>query len=134
MTGLTAEKHDSFIQIKGSELLTSFKGDALVHGEPDASSFPSGPTSTLVLSSTPSVSSLTSTHHDLGGLRPTHAARGYTSWDPQTPAFIVEEGGVPTLYIPCCFFSWKGLFPFPPLRAVFCEVFLKNKIELVVIR
>lgn len=66
--------------------MTSFKGDALVHGEPDASSFPSG------------------------GLRRTHAARGYTAWDPQTPAFIFEEGGVPTLYIPCCFFSWEGSF------------------------
>eukprot|EP01125_Pyxidicula_operculata_P022738 TRINITY_DN9540_c0_g1_i1.p1 TRINITY_DN9540_c0_g1~~TRINITY_DN9540_c0_g1_i1.p1 ORF type:complete len:726 (+),score=203.99 TRINITY_DN9540_c0_g1_i1:58-2235(+) len=85
LTGLTAEKHDSFIKPTGNAaIITQFKGKALIGAEPDASSFPSG------------------------GLRETHCARGYTCWDPQTPAFIMKEGGDPTLCIPAVFYSWKG--------------------------
>lgn len=81
MTGLTAEKHDSFLspQADGSVLL-EFSGKELVKGEPDASSFPSG------------------------GLRATFEARGYTAWDPSSPAFI-KDG---TLYIPTAFCSYHG--------------------------
>jgi len=81
MTGLTAEKHDSFITptADGSVLL-EFSGKELVKGEPDASSFPSG------------------------GLRATFEARGYTAWDPSSPAFI-KDG---TLYIPTAFCSYTG--------------------------
>ncbi len=81
MTGLTAEKHDSFIYPSGSgEMLLEFSGKELVKGEPDASSFPSG------------------------GLRATFEARGYTAWDPSSPAFI-KDG---TLYIPTAFCSYGG--------------------------
>ena len=81
MTGLTAEKHDSFIdpQANGSVIM-EFSGKELVKGEPDASSFPSG------------------------GLRATFEARGYTAWDPSSPAFI-KDG---TLYIPTAFCSYGG--------------------------
>ena len=81
MTGLTAEKHDSFIspQADGSVLM-DFSGKELVKGEPDASSFPSG------------------------GLRATFEARGYTAWDPSSPAFI-KDG---TFYIPTAFCSYAG--------------------------
>ena len=81
MTGLTAEKHDSFInpQADGSVIM-DFSGKELVKGEPDASSFPSG------------------------GLRATFEARGYTAWDPSSPAFI-KDG---TLYIPTAFASYGG--------------------------
>lgn len=81
MTGLTAEKHDSFLspQADGSVLM-EFSGKELVKGEPDASSFPSG------------------------GLRATFEARGYTAWDPSSPAFI-KDG---TLYIPTAFCSYHG--------------------------
>lgn len=81
MTGITAEKHDSFISPTGScEINMDFSGKELVKGEPDASSFPSG------------------------GLRATFEARGYTSWDPTSPAFI-KDG---TLYIPTAFCSYSG--------------------------
>ena len=81
MTGLTAEKHDSFISpIGGGEIAMDFSGKELVKGEPDASSFPSG------------------------GLRATFEARGYTAWDPTSPAFI-KDG---TLYIPTAFCSYSG--------------------------
>ena len=81
MTGITAEKHDSFIE-PGSDgkVIMEFSGKALVRGEPDASSFPSG------------------------GLRATFEARGYTAWDPTSFAFV-REG---SLYIPTCFFSYTG--------------------------
>ncbi|MGI6107165.1 MAG: glutamine synthetase III [Lachnospiraceae bacterium] len=81
MTGLTAEKHDSFIapQEDGSVIM-EFSGKELVMGEPDASSFPSG------------------------GLRATFEARGYTAWDPSSPAFV-KDG---TLYIPTAFISYGG--------------------------
>lgn len=81
MTGFTAEKHDSFITPVGDgEVIMDFSGRELVKGEPDASSFPSG------------------------GLRATFEARGYTAWDPTSPAFI-KDG---TLYIPTAFCSYSG--------------------------
>lgn len=81
MTGYTAEKHDSFISPTGDgEVIMNFSGKELVKGEPDASSFPSG------------------------GLRATFEARGYTAWDPTSPAFIKDH----TLYIPTAFCSYSG--------------------------
>jgi len=81
LTGLTAEKHDSFISPEGNgEVIMEFSGKELIKGEPDASSFPSG------------------------GLRATFEARGYTAWDPTSPAFI-KDG---TLYIPTAFCSYSG--------------------------
>ncbi|MBQ4177199.1 MAG: glutamine synthetase III, partial [Lachnospiraceae bacterium] len=81
MTGLTAEKHDSFISPEGDgTVIMEFSGKELVKGEPDASSFPSG------------------------GLRATFEARGYTAWDPSSPAFI-KDG---SLYIPTAFLSYGG--------------------------
>ncbi|MBL8750971.1 MAG: glutamine synthetase III [Planctomycetes bacterium] len=84
MTGSTAEKHDSFASLEGGKLLMEFSGKALVKGEPDASSFPSG------------------------GLRATFEARGYTAWDPTSPAFIRETVNGSTLCIPTAFCSWTG--------------------------
>jgi glutamine synthetase len=86
LTGATAEKHDSFIfpDFKGG-VVTSFSGDELIQGEPDASSFPSG------------------------GLRATFEARGYTGWDPTSPAFIKYDGsGAATLCIPTVFCGYNG--------------------------
>ena len=81
MTGFTAEKHDSFVTPVGDgEVIMDFSGKELVKGEPDASSFPSG------------------------GLRATFEARGYTAWDPTSPAFIKDR----TLYIPTAFCSYGG--------------------------
>ncbi len=81
MTGYTAEKHDSFICPVGQgEVIMEFSGKELVKGEPDASSFPSG------------------------GIRATFEARGYTAWDPTSPAFIKDK----TLYIPTAFCSYSG--------------------------
>ena len=81
MTNFTAEKHDSFISPTGDgQVIMEFSGKELVKGEPDASSFPSG------------------------GLRATFEARGYTAWDPTSPAFIKDR----TLYIPTAFFSYSG--------------------------
>ena len=81
MTGLTAEKHDSFISpTENGGVIMEFSGKELIQGEPDASSFPSG------------------------GLRATFEARGYTAWDPSSPAFI-KDG---TLYIPTAFCSYSG--------------------------
>ena len=80
MTGVTAEKHDSFIQPCGDGVIMEFSGKELIKGEPDASSFPSG------------------------GIRATFEARGYTTWDPTSPAFV-REG---TLYIPTAFCSYTG--------------------------
>ncbi len=81
MTGITAEKHDSFISPVGDgKVLMEFSGKELVRGEPDASSFPSG------------------------GLRATFEARGYTAWDPTAFAFVKDN----SLYIPTCFFSYTG--------------------------
>ena len=81
MTGLSAEKHDSFISPTGDgKVIMEFSGKELIKGEPDASSFPSG------------------------GLRATFEARGYTAWDPTSPAFIKDN----TLYIPTAFCSYTG--------------------------
>jgi glutamine synthetase len=85
MTGLTAEKHDSFLQPSNDgKAITEFSGKELVRGEPDASSFPSG------------------------GIRATFEARGYTAWDPTSPAFIHEGPNGATLVIPTAFLSWTG--------------------------
>jgi glutamine synthetase len=85
MTGLTAEKHDSFIMPTGDgKVITEFSGGELIRGEPDASSFPSG------------------------GIRATFEARGYTAWDPSSPAFILENPNGTTLCIPTAFCSWTG--------------------------
>src|SRR6202049_2076679 len=85
MTGLTAEKHDSFLApVSDGKAVTEFSGKELVRGEPDASSFPSG------------------------GLRATFEARGYTAWAPTTPAFIRACPNGPTLVIPTAFLSWTG--------------------------
>ena len=80
MTGVTAEKHDSFIAPDGDQVIMEFSGKVLIKGEPDASSFPSG------------------------GIRATFEARGYTTWDPTSPAFIRDK----TLYIPTAFCSYTG--------------------------
>ena len=80
LTGLTAEKHDSFIEPEGDKVIMRLTGKSLIIGESDASSFPSG------------------------GSRATYMARGYTAWDPTSPAFV-KEG---TLYIPTVFVSYTG--------------------------
>ena len=85
LTGATAEKHDAFIDVNGQGgVFETFTGQMLVQAEPDASSFPSG------------------------GLRVTFEARGYTAWDPTSPAFILESPGGATLCIPTCFVSYTG--------------------------
>jgi glutamine synthetase len=84
MTGITAEKHDSFLTPNVAGALPEFSGKELVKGEPDASSFPSG------------------------GLRATFEARGYTAWDPSSPAYIMEHPNGSTLVIPTAFLSWTG--------------------------
>ncbi|MDP6045131.1 MAG: glutamine synthetase III [Phycisphaerae bacterium] len=85
MTGSTAEKHDSFVTpTDNGEVMAKFSGSDLVRGEPDASSFPSG------------------------GLRATFEARGYTAWDPSSPAFILDNPNGATLVIPTMFLSWTG--------------------------
>ena len=81
LTGITAEKHDSFISpAPDGGVIMDFSGKELIKGEPDASSFPSG------------------------GLRATFEARGYTAWDPTSYAFVMDE----TLYIPTVFYSYSG--------------------------
>src|SRR3954462_5677999 len=83
MTGITAEKHDSFISPNGDgTAIAEFSGKELVRGEPDASSFPSG------------------------GLRATFEARGYTAWDPTSPPYIMGGPNGATLVIPTAFVSW----------------------------
>ena len=85
MTGSTAEKHDAFVAPDGSGgAVTEFSGSALVQGEPDASSFPSG------------------------GIRGTFEARGYTAWDPTSPVFLSRSGSTVTLTIPTAFVSYTG--------------------------
>ncbi|MEP6573989.1 MAG: glutamine synthetase III, partial [Gemmatimonadota bacterium] len=85
LTGLTAEKHDSLIAPDGQGgVIFNFSGAELVQGEPDASSFPSG------------------------GLRATFEARGYTAWDPTSPAFLMRGENNVTLCIPTAFVSWTG--------------------------
>src|SRR6202522_3751891 len=85
LTGSTAEKHDSFYGPDGEgSALAEFSGKELIQGEPDASSFPSG------------------------GIRATFEARGYTAWDPTSPAYILENPNGTTLCIPTAFVSWTG--------------------------
>jgi glutamine synthetase len=85
LTGLTAEKHDSFYAPTGEgTALAEFSGKELIQGEPDASSFPTG------------------------GIRATFEARGYTAWDPSSPAFILENPNGALLCIPTAFASWTG--------------------------
>jgi len=85
LTGRTAEKHDSFFNLRPSgEILEEFDGDTLVQQEPDGSSFPGG------------------------GLRTTFEARGYTAWDPSSPAFILEVGEGKTLCVPTIFVTYSG--------------------------
>jgi glutamine synthetase len=86
LTGSTAEKHDSFFEPSGDEgkALAGFSGKELIQGEPDASSFPTG------------------------GVRATFEARGYTAWDPTSPAFILENPNGSLLCIPTAFASWTG--------------------------
>jgi glutamine synthetase len=86
LTGSTAEKHDSFFEPEGDEgkALAGFSGKELIQGEPDASSFPTG------------------------GVRATFEARGYTAWDPTSPAFILENPNGALLCIPTAFASWTG--------------------------
>ena len=84
LTGSTAEKHDAFLEPQGARAIMAFSGKNLIVGEPDASSFPSG------------------------GLRCTFEARGYTAWDPTSPAFIKRHGNGATLCIPTAFCSYTG--------------------------
>ena len=85
LTGASAEKHDSFIVTDASgKAITEFNGSLLTKGEPDGSSFPNG------------------------GIRQTNAARGYTFWDPTSPAYILETANGATLCIPSVFVSWTG--------------------------
>jgi glutamine synthetase len=85
LTGASAEKHDSFIVTEASgKAITEFNGSLLTKGEPDGSSFPNG------------------------GIRQTNAARGYTFWDPTSPAYILETPNGATLCIPSVFVSWTG--------------------------
>ena len=84
MTGCTAEKHDSFLEVSDGQAIIQFDGSQLVQGEPDASSFPSG------------------------GIRQTFEARGYTAWDPSSPAFLRRDTSGCTLCIPTAFCSYTG--------------------------
>src|SRR4051794_20533802 len=85
LTGMTAEKHDSFYAPVGDgTAIAEFSGKELIQGEPDASSFPTG------------------------GIRATFEARGYTAWDPTSPAFILENPNGALLCIPTAFTSWTG--------------------------
>ena len=85
MTGLTAEKHDAFLAPSADgQVISEFSGKMLISGEPDASSFPSG------------------------GIRSTFEARGYTAWDPSSPAFIIRQPYGATLHIPTYFYSYSG--------------------------
>jgi glutamine synthetase len=87
LTGITAEKHDSFLNPSSAadgKAVVEFSGKELIKGEPDASSFPSG------------------------GMRSTFEARGYTAWDPTSPPWLLYSGGAVTLVIPTAFVSWTG--------------------------
>jgi len=85
MTNATAEKHDAFIVTDfDGEAISKFNGSLLIKGEPDGSSFPNG------------------------GIRVTNAARGYTAWDPSSPAYVMQTENGATLMIPCVFASWTG--------------------------
>ncbi|MBL8857982.1 MAG: glutamine synthetase III [Planctomycetes bacterium] len=109
MTGLTAQKHDSFInQTADGRAILEFSGKELIKGEPDASSFPSG------------------------GIRATFEARGYTAWDPTSPAFLRVTSHGSTLVIPTAFASWTGEAldkKTPLLRS--CEAIGKQSVRLL---
>ncbi|MFH1692475.1 MAG: glutamine synthetase III [Candidatus Omnitrophota bacterium] len=109
MTGLTAEKHDSFISLSDSgKVIEKFSGSNLIKGEPDASSFPSG------------------------GIRTTFEARGYTAWDPSSPAFIIESKLGKTLCIPTIFVSYHGYAldkKLPLLRSI--EVLNQSAVKIL---
>ena len=97
LTGSTAEKHDSFYGPTGDgTAIAEFSGKELIQGEPDASSFPTG------------------------GIRATFEARGYTAWDPTSPAFILENPNGALLCIPTAFASWtrRGARPQDPAAAL----------------
>lgn len=103
MTGLSAEKHDAFISIQTNyhselKVVEKFSGSQLIQGEPDASSFPSG------------------------GMRSTFEARGYTTWDPSSPLFIIEDEAGKTLCIPTVFFGYHG-------QALDCKTPLLRSVE-----
>jgi glutamine synthetase len=108
LTGSSAEKHDSFFTLKSDGTpIETFDGDTLIQQEPDASSFPSG------------------------GLRATFEARGYTAWDPSSPAFIMDIGEGKTLCIPTIFVSYTGElldYKAPLLKAL--EALNKNAVEV----
>ncbi|MDB5251749.1 MAG: glutamine synthetase type [Flaviaesturariibacter sp.] len=108
LTGTTAEKHDSFFTLKSDGTpIEQFEGDALVQQEPDASSFPSG------------------------GIRATFEARGYTAWDPSSPAFIMDIGYGKTLCIPTIFVAYTGEsldYKAPLLKAL--EALNKSAVEV----
>jgi glutamine synthetase len=108
LTGSSAEKHDSFFTLKSDGTpIETFDGDTLIQQEPDASSFPNG------------------------GLRATFEARGYTAWDPSSPAFIMDIGEGKTLCIPTIFVSYTGEvldYKAPLLRAL--EALQKNAVEV----
>ncbi len=108
LTGTTAEKHDSFFTLKSDgTAIEEFDGAALIQQEPDASSFPSG------------------------GLRATFEARGYTAWDPSSPAFIIEIGQGKTLCIPTIFVAYTGEsldYKAPLLKAL--EALNKSAVEV----
>jgi glutamine synthetase len=119
LTGATAEKHDAFFEWSGEgRVIEKFKGSALVQQEPDASSFPSG------------------------GIRNTFEARGYTAWDPTSPAFLMEVGGGKTLCIPTVFVAYTGEaldYKTPLLKALdrvdkaatlVCQIFDKDIISV----
>jgi glutamine synthetase len=109
MTGLTAQKHDSFLQQTSTgKAILEFSGKELIQGEPDASSFPSG------------------------GIRVTFEARGYTAWDPTSPAFLRRSPEGSTLCIPTAFASWTGEaldLKTPLLRS--CEAISKQSVRLL---
>ena len=108
LTGSSAEKHDSFFTIKGDGTpIEQFEGDALIQQEPDASSFPSG------------------------GLRATFEARGYTAWDPSSPAFIMDIAHGKTLCIPTIFVAYTGEsldYKAPLLKAI--EALNKSAVDV----
>ncbi len=107
--GLTAEKHDAFLNFDENRLpIESFSGEQLIQSEPDASSFPSG------------------------GLRATWEARGYTAWNPASPVFISETGGVKYLCIPSVFIGYNGeaLDEMTPLLRS-CDVLSERALELL---
>lgn len=104
LTGLTAEKHDAFFEISDGKGIENFSGSALIQQEPDASSFPSG------------------------GIRNTFEARGYTAWDPSSPAFLMKTPSGLTLCIPTVFISYTGEaldYKTPLLKALH---FLENSV------